>query len=69
MRIHPDGNNPGTLGCVGVYGTEKNLTNIRGKIKEAIKAMPKKKVPCSISVENNPNNHKPPGSKAKKTKE
>ena len=58
LRIHPDGNNKGTLGCVGLSGSKKELTSIRDKINEILKTQ--KSIKTKINIDGNPNNHIPP---------
>ncbi len=55
LRIHPDGNNKGTLGCIGLrsYG-EKNL-----KFYNLLKSEIEKRgsIDLNININGNPNNH------------
>jgi len=58
LRIHPDGNNKGTLGCIGVTGTQKELLEFEEIMKNLLKH--KKSIHATINIKNNPNNSKPP---------
>ena len=58
LRIHPDGNNKGTLGCIGVTGTQEELLEFEETLKNLLKQ--KRSIPATINIENNPNNSKPP---------
>ena len=58
LRIHPDGNNKGTLGCIGVTGTQEKLLEFEETLKNLLKQ--KRSIPATINIENNPNNSKPP---------
>ena len=58
LRIHPDGNNKGTLGCIGVTGTQEELLEFEETMKNLLKQ--KKSIQATINIENNPNNSKPP---------
>ena len=58
LRIHPDGNNKGTLGCIGVTGTQEELLEFEETLKNLLKQ--KRSIQATINIENNPNNSKPP---------
>lgn len=58
LRIHPDGNNLGTLGCVGLDGTKDELIQVRDKIREILRHQ--KSIDTIIQITGNPNNHIPP---------
>ena len=58
LRIHPDGNSKGTLGCIGVTGTQKELLEFEEIMKNLLKY--KKSIHATINIKNNPNNSKPP---------
>lgn len=58
LRIHPDGNSKGTLGCIGVTGTQKELLEFEGIMKNLLKH--EKSIHATINIKNNPNNSKPP---------
>lgn len=61
LRIHPDGNKPGTLGCVGLDGTKDELIQVRDKIREILHHQ--KSIDTVIKITGNPNNHPPPSGK------
>ena len=54
LRIHPDGNNEGTLGCIGMSREKMILTNFRDNIKNIIQS--KRSILTKIMINNNPNN-------------
>ena len=58
LRIHPDGNSKGTLGCIGVTGTQKELLEFEEIMKNLLKH--EKSIHATINIKNNPNNSKPP---------
>ena len=58
LRIHPDGNNKGTLGCIGVTGTQEELLEFEETLKNLLKQ--KRSIQATINIKNNPNNSKPP---------
>ncbi|MBE9829396.1 murein L,D-transpeptidase, partial [Campylobacter concisus] len=58
LRIHPDGNSKGTLGCIGVTGTQKELLEFEEIMKNLLKH--EKSIHATINMKNNPNNSKPP---------
>ncbi|WP_294315629.1 DUF6443 domain-containing protein [uncultured Chryseobacterium sp.] len=61
LRIHPDGNNEGTLGCIGMSGDKIVLTNFRDTLRSMIKTGGP--VPVNINIQNNPNNNGKSGTK------
>lgn len=54
LRIHPDGNNEGTRGCIGMSGEKMILTNFRDNIKNIIQV--KRSISTKVMINNNPNN-------------
>jgi len=58
LRIHPDGNSKGTLGCIGVTDTQKELLEFEEIMKNLLKH--EKSIHATINIKNNPNNSKPP---------
>ena len=54
LRIHPDGNKEGTLGCIGMSGDKIVLTNFSNTLNSMIKTGGP--VPVNINIKNNPNN-------------
>ena len=54
LRIHPDGNNEGTLGCIGLSGDKNDLIRFRDKLRGYLKLQ--KGIPTKIYIMNNPNN-------------
>lgn len=54
LRIHPDGNNEGTLGCIGLSGDKDELLRFRNKLREYLKLQ--KGIPTNIYIIDNPNN-------------
>lgn len=61
LRIHPDGNNEGTLGCIGLSGNGTTLTDFRDNLNNLIKSTGP--VPVNINIQNNPNNNGKSGKK------
>ncbi len=61
LRIHPDGNNEGTLGCIGMSGDKIVLTNFRDTLRSMIKTGGP--VAVNINIQNNPNNNGKSGTK------
>ncbi|WP_430613531.1 hypothetical protein [Flavobacterium sp. JP2137] len=55
LRIHPDGNNEGTLGCIGLSGNAQNLNSFSGTLNGYLKN--RGAVPVNININNNPNNN------------
>ncbi|MEC8568270.1 MAG: hypothetical protein VXY56_08310, partial [Pseudomonadota bacterium] len=62
LRIHPDGNNIGTLGCIGLIGSQAELENIESIIKKSLQEV--SYIPLILNIEKNPNNHIPPKSRS-----
>ncbi|OUT17683.1 hypothetical protein B9N60_03470, partial [Campylobacter concisus] len=58
LRIHPDGNNKGTLGCIGVTGTKEELLKFEETMKNILKQQ--KSIGATINIKNNPNNSTSP---------
>lgn len=58
LRIHPDGNSRGTLGCIGVVGNKSELENFEATVNKILKNQ--KNIPTIIQIKNNPNNANPP---------
>ncbi len=54
LRIHPDGNNEGTLGCIGLNGDKDELLRFRDKLRGYLKLQ--KGIPTKIYIIDNPNN-------------
>ncbi len=54
LRIHPDGNSPGTLGCIGLSGNAERLTQFSNTIQAALENQVS--IPTTININNNPNN-------------
>ena len=54
LRIHPDGNKEGTLGCIGLSGNAATLTNFKNLLNGVLKGQIS--IPTTISITNNPNN-------------
>ncbi|MGD1320755.1 hypothetical protein [uncultured Chryseobacterium sp.] len=61
LRIHPDGNNEGTLGCIGMSGDQIVLTTFRNTLNSMLKTGGP--VPVNINIKNNPNNNGKSGAK------
>jgi hypothetical protein len=55
MRIHPDGNKPGTLGCIGLLGTVSQLKIFFSTISSYLNYHTN--IDLSIDLKNNPNNN------------
>jgi RHS repeat-associated protein len=55
LRIHPDGNNEGTLGCIGLGGNAETLNRFSTQLQEQIQN--NGSVPTNINIDNNPNNN------------
>jgi RHS repeat-associated protein len=55
LRIHPDGNNEGTLGCIGLSGGAGQLnafsTAVQGFLQNSTS------IPATVNITNNPNNN------------
>ena len=54
LRIHPDGNNKGTLGCIGLGGTAEQLNDFYNFLGSEINN--NGAVDMNINIQNNPNN-------------
>lgn len=67
LRIHPDGNNPGTLGCIGVTGSKEELLTLENMFQEIFKSQ--RSIPAHIEILNNPNISNPPPSKRRRVRE
>jgi hypothetical protein len=61
LRIHPDGNNEGTLGCIGISGNASTLTVFCTNLRWILMRQPS--VPLGISISGNPNNNGRSGKK------
>jgi len=55
LRVHPDGNNEGTLGCVGLSGNGKILREFRDRLNAILRHTTS--IPTSINIIGNPNNN------------
>ena len=55
LRIHPDGNNEGTQGCIGLSGNKIVLSDFRNKVNSILKMQ--KSIPTNIQINGNPNNN------------
>ena len=55
LRLHPDGNNEGTLGCVGLSGDNNELTQFRDLLRNALDR--NGTIQATINIDNNPNNN------------
>lgn len=55
LRIHPDGNNEGTQGCIGLSGNKIVLTDFRNRVSSLLKMQ--KSIPTNIQINGNPNNN------------
>jgi hypothetical protein len=53
LRIHPDGNAPGTKGCIGLTETKENLKDFQTKMGAFLKDGTK--INLNVNVNNNPN--------------
>jgi hypothetical protein len=62
LRIHPDGNNAGTQGCVGVRENNQRLREFYGVVSGYVNSHGN--MPMNISVNGNPNNHGGNGSRS-----
>src|SRR5690606_3274183 len=56
LRIHPDGNNEGTLGCIGLSGNAQGLTDFRNTLNGYLNNG-RTSLPVNINITNNPNNN------------
>lgn len=55
LRMHPDGNNEGTLGCIGLTGNAHNLTDFKNTLNGYLQN--RSSLPVNINITNNPNNN------------
>ena len=55
LRIHPDGNNEGTLGCIGLTGDGQALSNFRNSLNSFLRTQAL--IPVIINIDNNPNHN------------
>jgi RHS repeat-associated protein len=55
LRIHPDGNNEGTLGCIGLSGNGATLNQFVNSMNHYLEG--KTSLPVNINIQNNPNNN------------
>ena len=55
LRIHPDGNNEGTLGCIGLNGNTTELNNFSNTIQDLLQS--NTSLPTTINITNNPSNN------------
>jgi RHS repeat-associated protein len=56
LRIHPDGNDEGTLGCIGLSGNGQGLTDFRTVLNNYL-SNGRTSLPVNINIANNPNNN------------
>jgi hypothetical protein len=62
LRVHPDGGKSvGTLGCIGLSGCAKDLSNFRNTINNNLDK--RGSLPVNINITNNPNNNGRSGKK------
>lgn len=54
LRVHPDGNNEGTLGCIGLSGNAATLTSFSTQLQGYLQNL--SSIPANINITNNPNN-------------
>ncbi len=55
LRIHPDGNNEGTLGCIGLSGDATQLNSFSTAVQGFLQNTTS--IPANINITNNPNNN------------
>jgi RHS repeat-associated protein len=55
LRVHPDGNNEGTLGCIGLTGNAQGITDFRNTLNGYLQN--RSSLPVNINITNNPNNN------------
>ena len=67
LRIHPDGNNEGTLGCIGLSGNATQLNSFSTAVQGLLQNS--KSIPATINIANNPNNNGRSGTKIPKVNE
>lgn len=58
LRIHPDGNSRGTLGCIGLESGQTDLLEFESNMKNVLETHDS--IPASIQIEGNPNHSRPP---------
>ncbi|SHM44419.1 DUF6443 domain-containing protein [Flavobacterium chilense] len=61
LRIHPDGNNEGTLGCIGLSGNSSQLSAFSAAVQGFLQNS--KSIPATVNITNNPNNNGRNGTK------
>ncbi|WP_461533108.1 hypothetical protein [Sinomicrobium sp.] len=61
LRIHPDGNNEGTLGCIGLSGNGRELNAFKDALNEYLED--RNSIRVNINISNNPNNNGRSGKK------
>lgn len=61
LRIHPDGNNEGTLGCIGLSGNATQLRSFSSTVQNLLQST--SSIPATINITNNPNNNGRSGTK------
>lgn len=55
LRIHPDGNNPGTLGCIGLQCNENQLRTFYNTMRSYLNVH--RSAGTTINIDGNPNNN------------
>ncbi len=55
LRIHPDGNNEGTLGCIGLSGNKNHLKSFVKSVNNSL--LRYQSISLNINIKNNPNNN------------
>lgn len=55
LRMHPDGNNEGTLGCIGLSGNGATLNQFVNTMNHYLEG--RTSLPVNINIQNNPNNN------------
>ncbi|CAN5193107.1 hypothetical protein BH09BAC2_BH09BAC2_18840 [soil metagenome] len=55
LRMHPDGNNEGTLGCIGLSGNGATLNQFVNSMNHYLEG--KTSLPVNVNIQNNPNNN------------
>jgi hypothetical protein len=61
LRIHPDGNNEGTLGCIGLSGNGTELSRFSNVVQGFLQNNPS--ISTNINITGNPNNNGTSGTK------
>jgi len=61
LRIHPDGNNEGTLGCIGMSGNTTQLNSFTNSLRMVQKYQTS--IPATLYITGNPNNNGKSGAK------